>query len=386
MKYFDHNATTPMDPSTVECWSEASTLSWFNPSSPGRRSARVSAQLAQARKDLAAYLGADPEHLVFCSGSTEACNIWVDSFFRFNKTQKLLASTHEHSCMRRPLLMHESRVKWFNPLDLSNFDRLADELYRADELGAVAMIAASNETGVCYPWQKVAKKCAERGIPFFSDMTQWIGKMPLFDLCEVSGLCGSAHKFGGPKGVGFIKTHPRFFAVQGIRGGQQESGVRAGTENYPGIASMLHALNKTASLSEDSAQTSLRYEIRAGFIDEVKHSIPEIIPVGEHLQALWNTVNLIMPIQPNHWWIEQLETTGFEISSGSACQSSSGEASMVLKVMGYSTDKVDRGIRISSGWETTAEDWSALAQALISVYRKALASSTDNHVISLDDL
>jgi cysteine desulfurase len=207
--------------------------------------------------------------------------------------------------------------------------------------------------------------CRRHHAAFFCDASQWLGKLSAAGLGEADWVIGSAHKFGGPKGVGF------FLAAEGAQdfhaqhGGGQEHGHRAGTENFPGVAAMV------AVLAEAETKRVLLETERLRWRETFERTLPAALPgvrvVGAGAERLWNTVSLILPHGENTRWVARLDKRGFQVSTGSACATAKEGPSHVLAAMGYSPEETRRVIRASAGWETAETDWPKLAQALVEV-------------------
>lgn len=391
MKYFDHNATTPLAPAARQALLDAYDDAWENPSSVYRAGARVRALMKKVRSRLGKHLHVNPDDIVFCSGATEACNMWVNSFFADStrEGQWLLASAHEHPCMRESIrATGGDRVRWFSPHREDTVQTVTEQLKKHPEIGAVAMMAANNETGVCYPWQEIAEICRNRGIPFFCDTCQWLGKLSTDDFDRLDYFCASAHKFGGPKGTGFLKLSKRFPMVQGFRGGGQEDGFRAGTEDYPSLSAMVAALEAFGKKLKEKDALKIRERWRTGFIDQLRTKIPGVVIHSEGHPVLWNTVSVSLPGKSALHWIEALEKKGFEMSSGAACLTHKNNISHVLEDMEFSASDSAHTLRISSGWETTENDWHELLESMIEVWGMFSSPTAGGltQVISIDSL
>ena len=221
MIYFDHNATTPLCDAAREAWLQTQESAWANPSAGYTAAERAKAVLRQARDELARLLGVATDELVFTSGATEACNLWLESFLRNrNSNEKLLVSELDHSCVVQTCKrLNVDGVCWFSPSSSVSIREVLDrEVSKGTCVGAVVMMAANNVTGEIFNWQAVAEWCRERGIPFFCDTTQWLGKYGPDRLDQLDFFCGSAHKFGGPKGVGFLKFSRKYRSLCGQTG------------------------------------------------------------------------------------------------------------------------------------------------------------------------
>lgn len=352
--YFDANATTALDPAAREAWLSAS---WYNPSSLYASAAGARDELEQCRERLGDLLQCEPEDLIFLSGATEANNA-VAAWFQ-SRGQRMAISSIEHPSLSEPAAAAEHiPVEPDGRVSPASIEQVLQQPSRP---GLVSLMAANNETGVLQPWQEALALCRSAGVLFHCDAAQWLGKHPAAGLGDCDFVTGSAHKFGGPKGTGFLKVSGGF---RWLRGGPQESRRRAGTENLPGIAAMLAALE--AAGQRLSRQQHL-HEARDAFESAIIARIPGTMIVGATAARLWNTSLLILPAHPNVKWLARLSRLGFEVSTGSAC-SSGGGASEVLRAMALPEDSLRRVIRVSSTWEHTRTDWLALADAMVRVF------------------
>src|SRR5439155_25100621 len=172
-------------------------------------------------------------------------------------------------------------------------------------------------------------------------------------LGDCDFVSGCAHKFGGPKGVGFLKCPAKGRMYPLLRGGKQEEGRRAGTENVAGVLAMLAALEvRQAALAGDGYKS--RLACRTGFEEKLLENLPGSLIVGQGQDRLWNTVSAIMPeADSRQRWVVKLDKAGLAVSTGSACASGREEPSHVLAAMGFSPSHAARVLRFSSGWETT---------------------------------
>jgi cysteine desulfurase len=197
-------------------------------------------------------------------------------------------------------------------------------------------------------------------------------------------VTGCAHKFGGPKGVGFIKISESFNDFQCFHGGGQEDGHRAGTENVPGILAMVAQLEERERRMEETATAWVVG--RQVFEHTVKDLVPGVRVVCEKADRLGNTSCLLMPTFPNARWVAQLDRLGFAVGRGSACGTGKAAPSHVLAALGLSGEEAKRAVRVSAGWDTTPDDWRGLANAFATAYKKLraeLATPTTATVISI---
>lgn len=365
--YFDYNATTPLSAAAKAAWFAAVEEFWHNPSSLYRSAAAARAKLESARERCADMLGCEPHQIIFTSGATESNNSIMNfAALRF-PSMEIGISALEHPSVREPGLAAAGErlltihAKADGTVDLPHLRTLL----QSAQFSVISVLAASNETGVLQPWQEIAAMCREEEVYYHCDAAQWIGKLPSTGLGKCDFLTGSAHKLGGPKGVGFLKVPSNVAAFHAQRGGPQEERRRAGTENLPGILSMMAAWQERESCVESAARAGVA--ARIAFERQIVHSIRGTQIIAPVSPRLWNTVMLVMPEQPNVKWVARLSDLGFQVSTGSACSSGSG-ASEVLHAMGHSGDALRRVLRVSSGWNTQREDWTALAAAMTHVW------------------
>lgn len=360
MLYFDHNATHPLTPAARAAWLDAVERFPGNASSPHRLGQRAEKALDEARERLAGMLGCKAEEIVFTSGATESANMALSPY------AGALHSAIEHPCMREATRGRgrEFRVSSEGVADLV-------ELRRRVAVGrpaVVALMAANNETGVLQPWREALEICRAQGVPFFCDAAQWVGKLPALGLGECELVSGCAHKFGGPVGVGFLKCRRDFPAL--LRGGPQEDGRRAGTENLPGILAMVAALEEAEQ--RIAAAGDVLVGQRKDFEARLLAALPGMRILGQGAERLWNTTAVLMPETPDcrRRWVVVLDRLGLAVSTGSACASGKEKPSQVLTAMGIAPEEAGRALRFSAGWETTPEDWERLLAGLVGAARE----------------
>jgi cysteine desulfurase len=372
MLYFDHNATTPLLPEAKRAWLEAVDSLVGNPSSPHRLGARADAALESARERLAAALGCEPGDIVWTSGATESNNAMFSHLAGLSpgRPDEVLVGIVEHPSVLAPARRHFRETVQTIPVDgrgVVSLDWLEEQLSRQGAR-AVAVMAANNETGVLQPWREVAALCGSRGVPLLCDATQWIGKLPAAGLSACDFVSGSAHKFGGPRGVGFLKCPSRTAVEPLLSGGKQEDGRRAGTENVAGVLAMVAALEaRESALARGSHRE--RLEWREEFEQALTGEPFGASIIGAGTERLWNTVSAMMPeTDCRQRWVVKLDKAGFAVSTGSACASGREEPSHVLAAMGLEAGEAGRVLRFSSGWETTRDDWRKLLAGLREVH------------------
>ena len=368
--YFDHNATHPLSGTAKRVWLEAVEQFPGNPSSPHRIGQRAEAALQKARGRLAGMLGCGADEIVFTSGATESANAVLAQF------DDVLASAIEHPCVLEPLRSRAGdRAGVFSDagsarlLTSAATGVIALPCFEEKKPQLVAVMAANNETGVLQPWRETLALCRANGVPMFCDAAQWIGRLPAAGLGACDFVSGCAHKFGGPQGVGFLKCPADFPPL--LRGGPQEEGRRAGTENVAGVLAMVAALEEREAAIRDGALRE-RIEWRAHFENELTAALPGVRVLGAGVERLWNTVSVILPETPDcrRRWVVVMDRLGCAVSTGSACASGKEKPSHVLTAMGVPPEEAARVLRFSAGWGTTREDWRALLEGVKSAARE----------------
>ncbi len=370
--YFDHNATTPLSPAARAAWLQAADRQWHNPSSLYREAGLAAQALEAAREQLADLLGAEPERVVFTAGATEANNTLFAGLARCLAPDAVVAiSAVEHPSVR------EAARAWLGRARVVELAVDAEGVVQPEVLqraldeqrpALVSVMAANNESGVLQPWRELCELCRSRGVRFHSDAVQWLGKQPAQGLAGCDYLTGSAHKFGGPKGAGFLLLADAQESFPLLHGGPQEGGRRAGTENLPGVAALLAALESAEAVLEETGR--LQQAARDAFEAQMHAAFPGLRVISQNAPRLANTSLLVMPRHDNLKWLTRLTRRGFAISTGSACSSGKEGSSVVVQALGASWEELKRVVRLSSGPATPAADWQELVQAFVEVGRE----------------
>ncbi len=368
--YLDHNASSPLLLEARAAWLEAEERFPGNPSSPHRLGARADNALEEARRTLGQFLGCGEDEVVWTSGATEACNTVLHHVAHTAAPDAAvwLSATEHLAVLATARHFFGQRVQ-FIPVDsqgIVNLDWLHERLTRTRP-ALVAVMAANNETGVLQPWRAVQTLCASHEIPFFCDATQWCGRAPSSGLGAAMFVAGSAHKFGGPRGVGFLKI-PTGTAFQPLlRGGKQQERRRAGTENVPGVLAMLAALDVCERELAAGADASHR-ATRDAFERKLLAALPTVRVNSATAPRLWNTSSVTMPdVDCRQRWVVKLDKAGFATSTGSACASGTEEPSHVLTAMGFSAGEAARVLRFSAGWRTPPAAWDDLLATIVTI-------------------
>lgn len=352
--YFDHNATTPVREEVALAMTALLQEQHGNPSSVHAEGAAARRILAEARAQTASLVGARPEQVIFTSGATEANNTVIRGVpVTSRRGLHVVTSSVEHPSVEQPLAALEKAPEPVRvtrvPVDADG--RLVREAFSAalaDDTALVSLILANNETGVVQDIAPLAAQAHERGIPVHVDATQALGKLPLSaaDL-DVDWLVGSAHKLGGPKGVGFLLDRSGRDLPAAILGGAQEQGRRGGTENLPGIVGLGVAC-ELASRELETRAARMR-SLRGRLWQGIQAGVPEVRRNGHEGFVLPNTLNVEFCGAAGEVLLEALDGEGVAVSAGAACHSGSVEPSAVLMAMGRSADEARASLRFSLG-------------------------------------
>ena len=359
MFYFDHAATTPVDPRVLQKMLPYFTENFGNPNSQHACGRRAAAAVDEARDTVASLIGAKPNEIYFTSGGTESDNWALRGAAHANaeRGKHLIVSAVEHPAMiatARELQKEGFEVTFaavdeFGRVDLQ---KLKDSI-RPDTT-FIGVMTANNEIGTLQPVAEISALARERGIVFFTDAVQAAGalklnvKEPTVDMLSFSG-----HKFYGPKGVGVLYVRSGVRVGKIITGGHQERSMRGGTTNVPGIVGLAEAFRLA---NEEMAQNNAHVSaIRDRFIARVLREIPYVKLNGHPKDRLPNNANFSFRYIEGESLLFSLDLAGIAVSSGSACSSGSLEPSHVLLATGLPEGLAHGSIRFSFGKENTAE-------------------------------
>ena len=359
MFYFDHAATTPVDPRVLQKMLPYFTENFGNPNSQHACGRRAAAAVDEARDTVASLIGAKPSEIYFTSGGTESDNWALRGAAHANaeRGKHLIVSAVEHPAMiatARELQKEGFEVTFaavdeFGKVDLQ---KLKDSI-RPDTT-FIGVMTANNEIGTLQPVAEISALARERGITFFTDAVQAAGalklnvKEPAVDMLSFSG-----HKFYGPKGVGVLYIRSGVRVGKIITGGHQERSMRGGTTNVPGIVGLAEAFRLA---NEEMAQNNAHVSaIRDRFIARVLREIPYVKLNGHPKDRLPNNANFSFRYIEGESLLFSLDLAGIAVSSGSACSSGSLEPSHVLLATGLPEGLAHGSIRFSFGKENTAE-------------------------------
>jgi len=362
MIYVDNNATTALAPEVLEAMMPYLTTRYGNAASVHAFGSRLMDERDRASAQVSCLLGAGPkDEITFTSGGTESNNAIIRSVARrFPERRHVVTSTVEHSSVGSVLLDLElggyeiTRV----PVDRTGSLDL-EALRRAirSDTALVTLMWANNETGVLFPLAEISRITRERGVLFHCDAVQAVGKIPL-DLRDtpVDFLSVSAHKLHGPKGVGVL------FARRGvpfdpfIRGGAQQNGRRAGTEDMAGMVGLGEACAEAERILQDGV-TEIRIRgFRDRLEEEILSRIADVEVAGRDAPRLNNTAFLVFDGLEGEALLQMLSDDEIYASGGSACTAGTSEPSHVLMAMGYSERQASAALRFSLSRFTTEEE------------------------------
>lgn len=374
--YLDHNATTATRPSVISAMAEAMAATG-NPSSIHAEGRAKRKLVEDARRQVAALVGADPACVTFTSGGTEASNLALSPTIRDARdprpVTRLLVSAVEHPAVAVGARFERSGIETIpvdgdGVIDLAAleaaFARHASE--RPDERALLALMFANNETGVIQPVAEAAEIAKRFGGLVHVDAVQAAGKVPV-DIVALGAdfMAIAAHKFGGPAGVGALirSTEALYVEAPVVRGGGQEKGWRGGTENVPGVVGMgVAAEEALAGLGAFARLAADRNALEAGL-----RGICDVTVFGAAASRLPNTSCFSARGVASDRAMIALDLAGIAVSAGSACSSGKMKASPVLDAMGVDHDLSVGMLRISFGWSSKVGDGERFLEAFARV-------------------
>jgi cysteine desulfurase len=373
--YFDHNATTPPDPTVLEAVARTLTEDFGNPSSVHHFGQRAKAILDEARTAVAELVGGEPAEIVFTSGGTESDNMALRGAAEAAEVsgrRHLIASSIEHEAVLNTVKALGKRgwTVTLLPVDATGIiSTAALAAAITNETAIVSVMHANNEIGTIQPIADLAAIAHEHGALFHTDAVQSVAKIPVdVRALGVDLLALSAHKFNGPKGAGALWIRRGTRLVSTMTGGKHERNRRGGTENVPGIAGMGAAAQLARKkLPEAAARVAaLRDRLERGILTSVNGTVLN----GAPSPRVPNTTNISFDGVEAESLLIALDLEGFAVSTGSACSSGTLEPSHVLRAMGLPTHRTQNSIRFSLGAGNTEEQVDALVAKLPVVVSK----------------
>ncbi len=360
MIYADNAATTKMSDKAIDTMMKVMKEDWGNPSSLYSHGQKAKEILEEARKKVASAIGAEPREIYFTSGGSEADNQAIMSaaaIGRKNGKMHIISSAFEHHAVLHTLEKLEKEGFEITLLDVhENGLVVPSELEAAmkDNTCLVTIMAANNEIGTIQPVREIGEICRKHGVLFHTDAVQAIGHIPInVVLDNIDMLSSSAHKFHGPKGVGFLYVKKTVRLNPLIEGGAQERGKRAGTENVPGIAAAADALLEAIDkMPEYSYSVSKKRDRLIAGLKEIPHSAIN----GDEKKRLPGNVNFCFEGIEGESLLLLLDDKGIQASSGSACTSGSLDPSHVLLAIGRVHDVAHGSLRLSIDEDVSDDD------------------------------
>ena len=360
MIYADNAATTKMSKAAIDTMVSVMNDNYGNPSSLYGFGQKAKEILEEARDEVASVIGADPKEIIFTSGGSEADNqaILTAAYLGRQKGKKHIVSTaFEHHAVLHTLNKLEKEGFEITLLDVHENGLVRPEEVEAairEDTALVTIMFANNEIGTIQPIREIGAICRKKGVIFHTDAVQVIGHLPVnVNDDNIDMLSASAHKFHGPKGVGFLYIKKGIKPYNLIEGGAQEKGRRAGTENVPGIAAMATALkDAVAGMDKNTEHLIKERDKLIKGLSEIEHSALN----GDASKRLPSNVNFCFEGIEGESLLLLLDDKGIEASSGSACTSGSLDPSHVLLAIGRVHDVAHGSLRLSIGEDITDED------------------------------
>ncbi|MBX3117025.1 MAG: cysteine desulfurase [Cryobacterium sp.] len=382
--YFDHAATTPLLKVSRNAMLGALEVVG-NPSSIHSDGRRARQLLEESREQLAASIGCDPIEVIFTGGGTESVNLAIKGIFlaaREAGKKRILAPLGEHHATIDSLNWLEKNegaiVEW---LPLDEFGRVApwlveEKLAEFDDWALFTVIWANNEVGTIQPIAELAAIANRFSVPVHADAVSAFKHLPIdFDSSGLAALSISAHKIGGPQGMGALILDRKAVARPLIHGGGQERDLRSGTQNVAGAAAFA-----AAAASDIPDLRPLRDRLIAGVLE----AVPEAVLTGDPTERLDSNAHFLFPGCQGDSLVYLLDERGISASTGSACQAGVPEVSHVLLGMGLDEESASGALRLTLGHSSTVQDVEALIRAIPEVFEKARKAGLSNRDVGLN--
>lgn len=377
--YFDHNATTPVDPRVLNAMLPYFTEHFGNASCLYSYGVDASYAVEKARLRLARLIGSSPEEIVFTSGGAEADNMALKGAFLATGKRRVVTTAIEHPAVLRTCQFMESYMGCevvYLPVDREGrVDPRDVEAAITNDTALVSVMTANNEIGAIEPIAEIANAVKRRGALFHTDAVQAVGKIPIHvDELGVDMLSISAHKFYGPKGVGALYVRNGTPLLSLIQGGNHESGLRAGTENVTGIVGLGEAA--VIASKETVKQADSVERMRERLWNRVVDLDMEIVRNSPARDALPGVLNISLPGIDARELIRAMDEEGFCVAAGSACSTGNPTPSYVLRAIGLPEQIAAASIRISLGTGNTMEEIDRFVDALPQVAERVAIDMT----------
>jgi cysteine desulfurase len=376
--YLDHNATTPVHPEVRKAMMPFLTRGFGNPSSPHWAGREVSGHIDTAREQVASLINSSPTEVIFTCGGSEGDNMAVKGIvMQRGKGTHVITTAVEHPAVYSTCRLLESSGFGFTFVPVDKTGRVdPDRIRKAirKKTALISVMYSNNETGVLNPIREISEIAREKGIILHTDAVQAVGKIPVdVKALGVDMLTASGHKFNAPKGVGFQYIRKGLQIPPLISGGHQERGMRAGTENVPGIVALGKASEIAKSEMEKKARTLGR--LRDRLERDILRRVPDTEVNGTTEHRIYNTTNISFKNIEGDALLALLDREGIAVSTGSACASESTEPSRILTAMGIEPLCSRGALRFSLGLGTTKEDIDYCLKVLPPLARRLLEMS-----------
>ncbi len=376
--YFDNAATTRVHPDVLSAMIPYFCDEYANPSGAYKTAANAERAVNRARIQAAGLIGARPNEIYFTSGGSESDNWAIKGYSREIRKKRQGASCHiitssiEHNAVINSCrsLEAEGFAVTYLPCDSQGFVHPEAVLsaLREDTI-LISVMTANNEVGSVQPIKAIGQIAHRHQIVFHTDAVQACGHIPIsVNDCMIDMMSVSAHKFHGPKGVGFLYIRTGLEFPGYIDGGSQENGHRAGTSNVPGIV----GLGKACEISRRNMQKNINSMIllRGRIIRRIKQVLPDAVLTGSEQMRLPNNISFCFPHVESSALLAILDSEGICASAGSACSTGAAGPSHVLIAMGISPDLAGGSLRLTISDETTAQEADFVADTVIRAVKK----------------
>lgn len=360
--YFDNAASTPLDPEVFAHMQPYFLEFQGNPSSTHAYGREQRHAIEQARRQVAQHLGCQPYEIYFTSGGTEADNTAILGAVAGLGVQHIITTRIEHHAVTHPVeqLARQGQVAvtWLSVDRQGHIDlaELAAAL-AAHPHSLVCLMHGNNEIGTVYDLDAVGQLCQAHGAYFHSDTVQSMGNLPLnLGRTPLHFATASAHKFNGPKGIGFLFVRKGVLLPPLLSGGGQERDLRAGTENLPAIMGLAFALDK--AYRQLAAKTTHLRDLQGYLRQRLTAAFPDLIVNGDPdpTRSLPTVLNVSFPVEEDLMLLFNLDLAGIAASAGSACNSGALQGSHVLQQLGATPGAVRNTVRFSFGRQNTREE------------------------------
>ena len=375
--YFDNAATTPPDKEVVKAMTEQMLNNFGNPSSSHEFGRKAKAQVETARKRIAKYFNCAASEVIFTAGGSEADNMILLNAVKNLEVKRIISSPIEHHAVLHTIAALEKdfgiEVAYLSVDHQGeiNYSELEHKLKNSEKKSLVSLMQVNNEIGNILDIQKVSSLCKENGALFHSDTVQGIAHVPIdLQANPIDFIVASAHKFHGPKGVGFAIIKKGHKIEPMLHGGEQEMGTRAGTENTHSIVGLDKALSIAMdNYTEDKAYIS---DLKQYFIEQISNKVPGVSFNGlsaDPDRSAFHILNVRFPVD-KPMMLFNLDLKGIAASGGSACQSGSNKGSHVLGAILKEEEAKHTSVRFSFSKFNTKEEIDTVIKEISSILNK----------------